>query len=410
MMEDDIVLPENRTETERLLAAVWNYEDRSRRKSSLPRWLFALTLAGTVLSAFGPSDVYTAVTTALTPAQEKPTVDAIAAANVAEDIDYRLAQHAKSSAGWNAFLQAHPDGPHAEAAQAEIERLLPAPPAQPVEVGEQFPPPPATTTLVKVEPQSLAPPAPPPAMVEKEPARPVQIVESQPARTPEPVMVMREPAPPPIPVFAPPVFAREGRGERAAAAVRTTRSRSRKSVEPANHGHRRAEHCAARRSQEHPPLSGRGRTEYRPQASQTNVFAVLGAQLFHPHRRPGRQQAVALNVNQARPQRLDRDRWPTSAPGRSPLVSGSGRAQLMVMGLRSSQKGGEPGNPGRLGKERNPRHSRRSRRAHALAQAAQRQRGGSGEAIIATRFRAALSVMQATVSSLYFLILSRVLR
>ena len=45
-----------------------------------------------------------------------------------------------------------------------------------------------------------------------------------------------------------------------------------------------------------------------------------------------------------------------------------------------------------------------------VAQAAQRQRGGSGEAIIATRFRAALSAMQATVSSLYFLILPRVLR
>ena len=45
-----------------------------------------------------------------------------------------------------------------------------------------------------------------------------------------------------------------------------------------------------------------------------------------------------------------------------------------------------------------------------LVQAAQRQRGGSGEAIIATRFWAALSAMQATVLSLYFLILSRVLR
>jgi hypothetical protein len=45
-----------------------------------------------------------------------------------------------------------------------------------------------------------------------------------------------------------------------------------------------------------------------------------------------------------------------------------------------------------------------------VAQAAQRQRGGSGEAIIATRFRTALSAMQATVLSLYFLILSRVLR
>jgi hypothetical protein len=45
-----------------------------------------------------------------------------------------------------------------------------------------------------------------------------------------------------------------------------------------------------------------------------------------------------------------------------------------------------------------------------VAQAAQPQRGGSGEAILATRLRAAFSAMQATVLSLYFLILSRVLR
>ena len=280
------MLPENRTEAERVLAAVWDYGDRSPRKSSLPKWLFALTLVGAVLSAFGPSDVYTAVTTAFTPAQEKPTVDAIAAANVEEDIDYRLAQHAKSSAGWHAFLEAHPDGPHAQAAQAEIERLLPTP-AKPVEVGEQSPPSPATTTLVKVEPQSPAPPAPPPAMVEKEPAPlPVQIVESQPAPTPEPVMVMREPAPPPIPVFAPPMYAPANVVE--SEPLRPSRPREvavATSVEPANHGHRRAEHYAALRLQEPATLSGRYRTVYRPQASQTNVFAVLGAQLFHPHRR-----------------------------------------------------------------------------------------------------------------------------
>ena len=282
-----MALPQNRTEAERVLAAVWDYGDRSPRKSSLPKWLFALTLVGTVLSAFGPSDVYTAVTTALTPAQEKPTVDTIAAANVEEDIDYRVAQHAKSSAGWHAILEAHRDGPHAQAAQAEIERLLPTPPAQPVEVGEQTPPSPATTTLVKVEPQSPAPPAPPPAMVEKEPAPlPVQIVESPPAPTREPVMVMREPAPPPIPVFAPPMYAPAKVVEREP--LRPSRPREvavATSVEPANHGHRRAEHYAARRLQEHPTVSGRYRTEYRAQASQTNVFAVLGAQLFHPHRR-----------------------------------------------------------------------------------------------------------------------------
>jgi hypothetical protein len=33
--------------------------------------------------------------------------------------------------GWQAFLEAHRDGPHAEAAHAEIERLRPTPPRQP---------------------------------------------------------------------------------------------------------------------------------------------------------------------------------------------------------------------------------------------------------------------------------------
>jgi hypothetical protein len=302
-------LPENGTEAERLLAAVWDYEARSPRKSSLQKWLFALTLSGTVLSAYGPSDVYTAVKAAITPSQEKPTVDAIAAATVEEDIDYRVAQHGKSLAGWRAFLDAHPDGPHAQAVQAEIERLMPAQPPQPVEVGEQSLPPPAQTTLVEIAPQ---PPASPPAMVEKEPARPpVQIVESPPAPTPEPamveeeqapppvqiaesppapalqpVMVMREPAPPPIPVFAPPVFA----PVEAAESTPLPRSRPReiavaKSVEPAHQGPRRNEHYAARRLQEYATLSGRYRTEYRTQASQTDVFAVLSAQLFHPHHR-----------------------------------------------------------------------------------------------------------------------------
>jgi hypothetical protein len=289
-----MVLPENRTEAERLLGAVWNYEDRSPRKPSLPKWLFALTLLGTVFSTYAPSDLYTAVTAKLTPSQEKPTVDAIAAANVEEDIDYRLAQHAKSSAGWHAFLEAHPHGPHAQAAQAEIERLLPTPPPQPVEVGEQSPPSPAPTTLVEIAPQSPTPLAAKPAMVEKEPAPPpVQIVESQPAPAPQPVMVMREPAPPPIPVFAPPALA----PVEAAEGAPLPPSRPREiavatSVEPAHHAHRRAEHHAlhehiygARRLQEYATLSGRRRTEYRAQVSQTNVFVALGAQLFHPHRR-----------------------------------------------------------------------------------------------------------------------------
>jgi hypothetical protein len=63
-MEDDMELPENRTELERLLAAAWEYEHRRPRKTSLPKWLFAITLSGAVLSIYAISDVYTAVTSA----------------------------------------------------------------------------------------------------------------------------------------------------------------------------------------------------------------------------------------------------------------------------------------------------------------------------------------------------------
>jgi hypothetical protein len=127
-MEDNMELPENRTELERLLAAAWEYEHRRPRKISLPKWLFVITLSGAVLSTYALSDVYTAVTSALVTTGAKPTVDPVAAANVAEDIDYRIAQRTKSLAGWQAFLEAHRDGPHAH---AEIERLLPTPPPEP---------------------------------------------------------------------------------------------------------------------------------------------------------------------------------------------------------------------------------------------------------------------------------------
>src|SRR6516164_7424030 len=130
-MEDDMELPENRTELERLLAAAWEYEQRRPRKTSLPKWIFAITLSGAVLGIYALSEVYTGVTTALVTTGAKPAVDPVAAANVVEDIDYRIAQRTKSLAGWQAFLDAHRDGPHAQAAHAEIERLLSTPPPEP---------------------------------------------------------------------------------------------------------------------------------------------------------------------------------------------------------------------------------------------------------------------------------------
>ena len=50
-------------------------------------------------------------------------VDPIAAANVDEDLDYRIAQRTKSTEGWRSFLTAHPDGPHAESGRAELDKL-----------------------------------------------------------------------------------------------------------------------------------------------------------------------------------------------------------------------------------------------------------------------------------------------
>ena len=53
-------------------------------------------------------------------------IDPIAAANVDEDLDFRIAQRMKSAEGWRSFLTGHPDGPHAQSARAELERLVPA--------------------------------------------------------------------------------------------------------------------------------------------------------------------------------------------------------------------------------------------------------------------------------------------
>src|SRR4029077_18669933 len=53
-------------------------------------------------------------------------VDRIAAANVDEGLDYRIAQRTKSTEGWLSFLSAHPDGPHAQSVRAELDKLTPA--------------------------------------------------------------------------------------------------------------------------------------------------------------------------------------------------------------------------------------------------------------------------------------------
>ena len=253
-------LHENRTEVERLLAGVWEYEDRSRRNISLRKWLFAVALTGTVMSTFLPSRIVAPVMTAHAPGLESLSVDKVSSENFAEDLDYSIAQGAKSLAGWRVFLEAHPNGPHAQAAHAEIEGLLPTPSPQPVEVAEQSPPSPAATQTLVEAAQPPAPIARTPVMVEEEPAPPpVKIMTPPPATAPQPVMVMREPAPPSVPAFAPVVDAESA----PLPPVKPREIAVAKSVEPGPHGHRRAEHH---------------------QASQPNVFTVFFAQLFHRHR------------------------------------------------------------------------------------------------------------------------------
>ncbi len=298
-------LRENRTELERLLGDVWDYQDGGHEKAHLPKWLFALTLAAAVTCTSSPSDIVVPVKTALAPAPEKLSIDTVSSQNVAEDLDYRIARHTDSVAGWRAFLAAHPDGPHAEAARAAIGEPQPAPrppdqsqaptqtaddtapspaatpvmveeeeraPPQPVEVAKQAPPPSAAMQTPAVASQFPATPSPAPAMVKEEeaaaPARPVEVAEQSPPSSPATqapieaapsvaapaVMAEAEPAPPepvaaladaPLPPSRPRVIA-------AAKPVEP--------AEPTHHSHWRAVHH---------------------QADRPNALTVLIAQLFH---------------------------------------------------------------------------------------------------------------------------------
>jgi len=249
-------LRENRTELERLLADVWEYEDGAHKKTSLPKWLFALTLTGALLCTFSLSDIVP-VMTALAPAPEKLSVDNVSSENIAEDLDYRIARHTDSLAGWRAFLEAHPDGPHAQAARAEIDEPQPAPSPQPERSRAPTQTPDDTAPPVMAEEE----PAPPPQRVEVAEQSPPSSAATQtpveaaqsPAPAALPIIAEEEPAPPPQPVaIAADAPLPPSRPREIAAA---------KSVEPAHHSHWRAEH----------------------QASQPNVLTILVAQLLHPH-------------------------------------------------------------------------------------------------------------------------------
>jgi hypothetical protein len=111
------------------------------------KYAFGLALALAVIYVYAPlsledvaklawlDDINVIVNKSLTPAKREvgvSPVDPIAAANVDEDLDYRIAQRMKSTEGWRSFLAVHPAGPHAQSARAALDTLAPAekPPAR----------------------------------------------------------------------------------------------------------------------------------------------------------------------------------------------------------------------------------------------------------------------------------------
>jgi hypothetical protein len=120
-------------------AALWA---RTGRISFSRKYAFvlALALAVAVIYAYAPltrddiaklrwlDEINVIISKVLAPANREVrvvSVDPVAAANVDEDLDYRIAQRMKSSEGWRSFLEAHPHGPHALSARAEVDKLVP---------------------------------------------------------------------------------------------------------------------------------------------------------------------------------------------------------------------------------------------------------------------------------------------
>jgi hypothetical protein len=81
-----------------VLAVIYVYAPLSLEEVAKLRWL---------------DDIIVIVNKSLAPAKPEAgvfPVDPIAAANVDEDLDYRIAQRMKSTEGWRSFLAAHPAG------------------------------------------------------------------------------------------------------------------------------------------------------------------------------------------------------------------------------------------------------------------------------------------------------------
>jgi hypothetical protein len=96
------------------LAVIYAYAPLSFEDVAKLRWLDGINVILSKSLAFAKPEVGVSA------------VDPVAAANVDEDLDYRIAQKTKSTEGWRSFLAAHPDGSHAQSARAEIDKLAPA--------------------------------------------------------------------------------------------------------------------------------------------------------------------------------------------------------------------------------------------------------------------------------------------
>ena len=117
----------------------------------------------------------------LTPARahDEP-IDRAAAAKVDEDLDWRIAEGAKTERGWRQFLAAHPNGAHAPLAQAELEKLAPPPPPSSTQTPPK-PTPPAFAVFSPVVQVINAPPEAPAdifAALERPPAPETKIIET----------------------------------------------------------------------------------------------------------------------------------------------------------------------------------------------------------------------------------------
>jgi hypothetical protein len=93
------------------LPAIYAYAPPNLEDIAKPQWLDHI------------SAIITKSLASAKPQAEVSPVDPVAAAKVDEDLDYRIAERTKSLEGWRAFLTAHPDGPHAQSARAELDKL-----------------------------------------------------------------------------------------------------------------------------------------------------------------------------------------------------------------------------------------------------------------------------------------------